>query len=111
MPHRMCVPPWDRARARRSGERATIRMPSRISVITGSLSARGAGGGSFFRIVMSRRAETTKVTASIAIAIGALKISMRKPPIPKALNSATEPVAVRALLAATSFRRGTTVGR
>ena len=51
------------------------------------------------------------MTASIAIAIGAVNTSMRNPPIPNALNSATEPVAVRALFAATSFSRGTTVGR
>ena len=50
------------------------------------------------------------MTASMAMAIGAVNSSIRKPPMPKALSSATEPVAVRALFALTSFSRGTTVG-
>ncbi len=88
-----------------------MRIPSRISRSTGSRDATGFGGGSFFRMVPRKSAETTNVTASIAIAIGAVNAWIRNPPSPNALNSATEPVAVNALLAARSRSRGTIVGR
>ena len=88
-----------------------MRMPSRISRSTGSRSATGAGGGSLRRIVASSTAEPTNDTASMAIAIGAVKAWIRKPPIPKLENSAIEAVAVSALLAATSRSREMIVGR
>jgi hypothetical protein len=52
-----------------------------------------------------------KETASAAIAIGAVRIWTRTPPRAKPVNSATEPLAESALLAATSRLRATIDGR
>ena len=52
-----------------------------------------------------------RVTASAPIAIGAVNSWIRKPLIPNPENSATEALAVRALLAVISWCFETTVGR
>ena len=58
-----------------------------------------------------KTAETRNETASRAIAKGADRIWTRKPLMPKAVNSAADPDAARALFASTSRSRSTIVGR
>jgi hypothetical protein len=94
-----------------TGSRAMTPMPSRISRMTGSRSAIGGGGGSGRRIEPRSTADTRNETASMKIASGALSSWMRKPLIPKAVNSAAEPEAASAPLARTSWLRGTIDGR
>ncbi len=67
--------------------------------------------GSGRRIEPRKRADARNDTASTAMAIGALNSWIRKPLIPKAENSATEALPVRALFAATSRAGSTRVGR
>lgn len=71
----------------------------------------GGGGASCRRIEPRSSAETTNDAASIAIANGAVSHWTRKPLIPKAMNSAADPLAARAPLASTSPSRSTIVGR
>ncbi len=97
--------------ARRMGLLPTSRSPAAISLRTGSRSVFSGGGGSLTRIEPSSTAETTKLTASTRIAIGAVRIWTRKPAEPKARNSETELDAARAPFARTRSGRGTMVGR
>ena len=78
-----------------SGRGATSRRPSRISSRTGSRSAARRRR----RLLAADRAEedgrARNDSASTAIAIGAVSTWTRKPLIPKAMNSAAEPLAAR----------------
>ena len=93
------------------GDRQTTRNPSRISPTTDSRRPVVGRDGSGRRIEPRKRADARNDSASTAMAIGALNSWIRKPLIPKAENSATEALPVRALLAATSRDGSTRVGR
>jgi len=97
--------------ARRIGEPRTTRQPARTSSRIGSRSLTAGLGGSARWIVARSNADARNDAASKAIAIGAVRIWMRKPLIPKPVNSATEELAVSALFATMSRLFSMTVGR